>query len=103
MHPGLDTKWPACVGTSSLYLDASCRHTLRGRYGYYTLLSVWPTMSNIYSSPTGPRLAGLHDKFFVGPPPSSSQPNDEDTDMPTYFSGSEKTEVATYVQEVHFF
>lgn len=67
------------------------------------LLSVWPTMSNIYSSPTGPRLAGLHDKFFVGPPPPSSQPNDEDTDMPTYFSGSEKTEVATYVQEVHFF
>lgn len=59
-------------------------------------------MSNIYSSPTGPRLAGLHDKFFVGPPPPSSQPNDEDTDMPTYYSGSERTEVATYVQEVHF-
>ncbi|KAI7498874.1 hypothetical protein KC357_g26 [Hortaea werneckii] len=46
-----------------------------------------------------PRLAGLHDKFFLGPPPPSSQPNDEDTDMPTYYSQSENTEVADYVQE----
>ncbi|KAI7094454.1 Casein kinase II subunit, partial [Hortaea werneckii] len=56
-------------------------------------------MSKIYSSPTGPRLAGLHDKIFVDPPPPSSQPNDEDTDMPTYHSQSENTEVATDVQE----
>ena len=60
-------------------------------------------MSNIYSSPAKPRLAGLHDKFFLGPPPPSSQPNDEDTDMPTYYSQSENTEVADYVQEVHSF
>ena len=59
-------------------------------------------MFNTYSSPTGPRLAGLHDKIFVDPPPPSSQPNDEDTDMPTYHSQSENTEVATYVQEVLF-
>lgn len=59
-------------------------------------------MSNIYSSPTGPRLAGLHDKIFIAPPPPSSQPNDEDTDMPTYHSQSENTEVAAFVQDVHF-